>query len=146
MEHLDSIFIVFAILLVVLIAAMSFEPANPFGPWLELARRYGTDRLPSQFVFADEHILFGGARGPLKGLAQYAAFDAMLDDDGLWLRFKGAVPEDCPSTLRVPGTHVRFLQQKGEQYRFELFAEPPVKMAVYGEFGKGIKRRCQIEE
>lgn len=142
MEYLGPAFVVFAILLVVIIAAFSFEPASPFGPWLELAGRYGRDSHPSKFTFTDEHVLFGSARGSFKGLAQFAAFDATLDEYGLWLLFKGALPEETPPALNIPGTHVRFIEQKGEQYRFELFAEPPVKIAAYGEFGQAIKRRC----
>lgn len=143
MAYMTQAFIALAVIAVVAIAAVSFEPANPFASWLELAKRYGTDRLPSQFVFTGEHILFGATRGPLRSLKQYAVFDATLDEYGLWLHVKGTIPDGCPPTLKIPGTHIRSVKQKGEDYHFEIFAEPPVKMVAHGALGKGIMRRCR---
>ena len=52
MDFLGPAFVVFAILIVVAIAAVSFEPANPFEKWLQLAERYATERRPSQIELA----------------------------------------------------------------------------------------------
>jgi hypothetical protein len=131
MEYLTEAFIAIAIIAVVAIAAVSFEPSNPLAPWLKLADRYGTDRRPSQRAFTDIGVLFFGK------------FDVELDDFGLWLIYKGPLPDDCAAGIKVPGTHVKFVKQKGDQYLFDLFAEPPVRIAMQGEPGAMIQQKCQ---
>ena len=115
MEHMGSALIALAIVLVVAIAAFSFEPANPLESWLTLAQSYGTARQPSQASFTDQDIQFGGKRGGLKNLAIAAKFDATVDDFGFWLTYKGPLPEDVPNTHKIPGTHVRYLSRVGRQ-------------------------------
>lgn len=143
MEQMGSALIALAVILVVAIAAFSFEPANPLEPWLRLVQSYATPRQPSQVSFVDQEVQFGGKRGGLKNLAIAARFDATVDDFGFWLRYKGPLPEDCPDTLKIPGTHVRYLSKVGRQQVFELFASPPVAMGVQGELGEALMQRCR---
>lgn len=143
MAYLTQAFIAIAVIAVVAIAAVSFEPANPLAPWKKLVGRYATDRRPSQRTFTDVSILFGATRGALKPLTDFGGLDVALDDFGLWLIYKGPLPDDCAAGIKVPGTHVRFVQQKGDQYLFDLFAEPPVRISVPGEAGATIQQKCQ---
>jgi len=143
MEHMSEIFIVLAVLLVVVVAAFSFEPANPLEPWLRLVQSYGTAREPSQVSFTNQEVLFGAKRGGLKKLSIAARFDSAIDDFGFWLTYNGPLPEDAAETVKVPGTHVRFVLQNGNQYVFELYAEPPVTIAVNDELGAALMERCQ---
>ena len=145
MAYLTQAFIAIAVIAVVAIAAVSFEPANPLAPWLKLVERYATDRRPSQLTFTDVSVLFGSSRRGLKPLTDFGHFDIALDDFGLWLIYKGPLPDDCPAGIKIPGTHVRFVQQKGDQYQFDLFAEPPVRIAVPGEAGVTIQQKCQAD-
>ena len=143
MEYMSEAFVALAVLLVVVVAALSFEPANPLESWLRLVQSYGTGRQPSEVTFANQEVLFGAKRGGLKKLSIAAKFDANIDDFGFWLTYKGPLPEDAAETVKVPGTHVRFMLQNGNQYMFELFAEPPVTIAVTGELGAALMERCQ---
>lgn len=143
MENLGPAFIALAVLLVVVIAAFSFEPSNPLEPWLRLIQSYATQRAPSQVSYTDEDIRFGGKSGSLKSLSIAAKFDATLDDFGFWLTYKGPLPDEVPDTVKVPGTHIRFLAQKGDQFLFDLFADPPLKVGVRGELGSALMERCQ---
>lgn len=141
MDYLGPTLIVFAILLVVAVAALTFEPAKPLEAWLKLAERYQTARRPSERQFTDQTLLFGLKR--LNRLNEFARFDATIDDFGLWIVYGNNEQDDVPSALKVPGTHVRFLARQGRQYLFELYAEPPMRMAAYGEFGEQLMQRCQ---
>ena len=143
MDFLGPTFIVFAMLLVVAIAALSFEPADPFAAWIKLAERYATERRPSAVRFAGQRIRFGGQRGKPKHLNSFVTFDTTIDDFGLWIVCKGIDEEQFPATLKIPGTHVRFVGEKGHEYVFDLYAEPPVRMAVRGEFGQVLAERSR---
>ncbi len=143
MEYMGSAFIALAVVLVVAIVAFSFQPKNPLEPWLKLVQSYATGRQPSQVSFANQDVQFGGKRGGLKNLAIAAKFDATVDDFGFWLTYKGPLPEDCPDTLKIPGTHIRYISRVGRQQVFELFASPPVTMGVQGELGDVLIQRCQ---
>ena len=134
-------FVVFAILIVVAIAAVAFEPANPFEQWVRLAERYATERRPSEVVFADQRILFGGKRGRLKPLTPFVTIDATIDDFGLWLVCKGVEAEQFDPALKIPGTHVRAAGRHGKYYLFELYAEPPVRIAVQDALGQELASR-----
>ena len=141
MDYLGPTFIVFAILLVVTIAAMSFEPSNPLDAWLKLAQRYQTPRRPSERQFTKQVLSFGQKR--VSRLNDFARFDATMDDFGLWIIYGNNPQEEVPSALKIPGTHVRFVGKRGNNYIFELFAEPPIRMAASGEFGETLRQRCQ---
>jgi hypothetical protein len=135
MDFLAPAFVVFAILIGVAVAAVAFEPANPFEQWLRLADRYATERRPSEVAFPDQRILFGGKRGRLKPLTPFATIDATVDDFGLWLVCKGVEA--------IPGTHVRAAGMHGKHYVFELYAEPPVRIAVQGALGQKLTNRAR---
>jgi hypothetical protein len=141
MEYIGPTFIVFAILIVVTIAAFSFEPANPLEAWIKLGERYQTSRRPSERQFTNLQLMFGVKR--LSRLNDFARFDAAIDDFGLWIVYGNSGQDDVPDALKIPGTHVRFRGEHGGQYLFELYAEPPVRMAAKGEFGEALKQRCQ---
>jgi hypothetical protein len=140
MEYLGPTFIVFAILLVVTIAAFSFEPANPLEAWFKLAERYQTGRRPSAVEFTDQSLLFGVKR--VRRLNDFARFDVTIDDFGLWIIYRNNDQDDVPGALKIPGTHVRFRGRHGQRYLFELYAEPPVRMAVRGNLGATLSQRC----
>lgn len=141
MEFIGPAFVVFAILIVVAIAAVSFEPANPLEHWLRLSERYATERRPSEVQFADQRMLFGGMRGRLKPLTPFVTIDATLDDFGLWLVCKGVEGEQFEPALKIPGTHVRAAGKRGRHYLFELYAEPPVRVAVQDALGRELGNR-----
>lgn len=142
MDFLGPALVVFAILIVVAIAAVSFEPANPLQQWLRLAERYATERRPSQVEFADQRILFGGKRGSLKPLTPFVTIDATVDDFGLWLVCKGVEADQFDPAVKIPGTHVRAAGNHGKHYVFELYAEPPVRIAVQGALGQELASRA----
>ena len=141
MSFLGPALVVFAILIVVAIAAVSFEPANPLEHWLRLAERYATERRPSEVGFANQRILFGGKRGSLKPLTPFVTIDVTLDDFGLWLVCKGIEAEQFEPAVKIPGTHVRAAGNHGKHYVFELYAEPPVRIAVQGALGRELASR-----
>ena len=143
MEGLGSTLIVFAILLVVTIAAVWFEPANPLEAWLKLAERYATERRPSAVHFTDQQLLFGVGKKRVRSPHDLARFDVTLDDFGLWIVFKNASSDGNIAALKIPGTHVRFELQHGKQYLFQLFAEPPIRLAVSGELGAALMQRSR---
>ena len=143
MEYLGSALIALAVMLVVVVAAFSFEQANPLDPWLRLVQSYGTQRTPTQVSFVDQDVRFGGKRGGFRNLSIAAKFDATIDDFGFWLTYKGPLPEGCADTVKVPGTHIRPAAQKGGQYAFELYADPPVRVGLHGELGAALMERCQ---
>jgi hypothetical protein len=145
MEYFGTAFIALAVLLVVVIAAFSYEQANPLDPWLRLIQSYATHRAPSKISYPDQDVRFGAKSGSLKSLSIAAKFDATIDDFGFWLTYKGPLPDEVPDTVKVPGTHIRFVAQKGNQYVFDLFAEPPVKIGVRDELGSTLRERCQPE-
>ncbi len=141
MDYFGPTFVVFAILIVVAIAAASFEPAKPFEKWVRLAERYATERRPFEVQFADQRMLFGGARGRLKPLTPFVTIDATVDDFGLWLVCKGVEAEEFDAVLKIPGTHVRAVGEHGGRYLFELYAEPPVRIAVQKGLGRELMQR-----
>lgn len=145
MSYLGPALAVLAILAVVAVAAVAFEPANPFALWLKLAEHYGSDRRPAQLTHPNELVLFASMRGGFKSLGEATSFDVAIDDDGLWIVMKGSRPEGCPTVLKIPGTHIRFREQRGEQYHFDVFARPPAKMALSGDLGKEIMQRRQAD-
>lgn len=141
MDYLGPTFIVFAVLLVVMIAAVSFQPANPLDAWFRLAERYQTPRRPSEKQFTNQALLFGLKR--VKRLNDFARFDVTIDEFGLWIVYSNNPQDEVPSALKVPGTHVRFVGEHGRKYLFDLYAEPPIRMAASGEFGATLRQRCQ---
>ena len=143
MEYFGSTIIVFAVLVAVAVAAMAFQPANPLQHWLRLAGQYGTNDRPSQVQFATQRISFGSQRGSLKPLNSFVSFDATIDDVGLWLVINGTDNPDVTPALRIPGTHVRPAGKRGDSYRFDLYAEPPVRIAVGAELGEHLQEKCR---
>ena len=143
MSFLGPTLVVFAILAAVAIAAVAFEPANPFEKWIRLAERYATERRPSEVQFADQRMLFGGKRGRLKPLTPFVTIDATIDDFGLWLVCKGVEGEDFDPALKIPGTHVRAAGEHGQHLLFDLYAEPPVRIAVQEALGRELLQRVR---
>jgi hypothetical protein len=141
MDYLGPTLIVFAVLLVVMIAALSFQPANPLDAWFKLAQRYQTGRRPSERQFTGQKLQFGIKR--VSSLNDFARFDATIDEFGLWLVYSNNPQEEVPSALKIPGTHVRYVAEHGRKYLFDLYAEPPIRMAASGEFGEVLRQRCQ---
>jgi hypothetical protein len=144
MEFMPQIFIVFAVLLVVVVAALTFEPGNPYEAWLKLAQRYATERRPTAIQFTDQHLMFGHKR--VKRLNDFARFDTAIDDFGLWIIYRNNDQEEVPDALKIPGTHVRFEAHHGQQYLFQLYADPPVRMTAKGEFGETLMNKVKGDE
>lgn len=143
MENFGPGFVVILVLIAVAIAAISFEPANPLQKWFKLTESYGTRERPSQTQYTDQRILFGGQRGGLKPLQPGVTFEATIDDHGLWLVCPAMVNPQSTPAVRIPGTHIRPAGRRGKQYRFELYAEPPVRIAVEGELGAELQQKMQ---
>lgn len=142
MEYLGSALIALAALLVVVIAAFSFQPANPLDPWLRMVKSYAAGTRAPKVAFADQDVQFGAKRSGLKNLAIAAKFDATIDEFGFWLTYKGPLPEDCPATVKIPGTHIRHVSSAGRQEVFEVFASPPIKIGLRGELADELQQRC----
>lgn len=138
---MTQIFIVFAILLVVVVAAMSFDPGSPYDTWMKLVERYQTERRPSAIQFTNQRLMFGPKR--VKRLNDFARFDTAIDDFGLWIIYRNNDQEDLPSALKIPGTHVRYEAHHGQQYLFQIYAEPSIRMAARGEFGETLMNKLQ---
>ena len=96
---MTQIFIVFIVLLVVVIASLAYEPANPFDAWLKLAERYQTSRRPSEIQFTNQVLMFGAKR--VKRLNDFARFDVTIDDFGLWIIFRNNDQEEIPDALKI---------------------------------------------
>ena len=141
MDFMGSTLIVFAILIAVAVAAVAFEPANPLQQWIKLTEQYGTHDQPSNAQFTGQQITFGGQRGGLKSLNKFVSFDATIDEFGLWLVLKGAENPDITPAVRIPGTHVRPVGQRGRTMRFDLFAEPPVRIGVTGDLAAELTQK-----
>lgn len=144
MDFLGPAFIVFAILIAVAVAAVYFDPPNPFEQWLQLVERYATERRPSEVKFENQQVLFGSKRGRLKPLTPFATIDVTVDDFGLWLVCKGVEAEEFHPAIKIPGTHVRAAGVHGKRYVFELYAEPPVRIAVQGALGQELANRARL--
>lgn len=143
MDYIGPTLVVFAVLIAVAVAAIAFEPANPFAKWLQLAKHYATERRPSAVQYTRQKILFGSAKGQLGSLTDFVSFDVTIDDFGLWIICRGIESDEIPSALKIPGTHVRFHGEHGKNYLFDLYAKPPVRIAVRGELGEALQQRCQ---
>jgi len=143
MEYMGSAFIALAVLLAVVIAAFSYNPANPLEPWLRLVKSYAAGARAPKVSYPDQAVQFGARRGGLKDLAIAAKFDTTIDDFGLWLTYKGPLPADCPATVKIPGTHIRYLSGSGQKEIFEVYASPPVRMGVRGELAAELLQRSR---
>ena len=143
MEYLAETFIVIGILVAVAVAAVAFEPANPLEKWIQLTDKYGTHDRPKEAQFTGQPIVFGGQRGGLKPLSRFIGFEATIDNYGLWLVIQGEIDPQVTPGVRVPGTHIRPAGNRGGQYRFDVYAEPPVRIAVGKELGKAIIDKSQ---
>lgn len=141
MESLGPGFIVIAVLVIVAVAAVAFQPADPMEKWLRLTASYGTREQPQTVQYTGQQILFGGERGGLKELHPAISFEATIDDHGLWLVGRGMTGPEVPSTVKIPGTHIRSAGKRGKQCRFDIFAEPPVRIAVAGDFGAELRSK-----
>ena len=143
MEFLGPSLIVFAILIGVAVAAVSFEPASPLKLWHKLMERYGTQESPPGVQFRNQVILFGGRRGALQPLNPVVRFDATLDDFGLWLVCREPENQEMQAAIKIPGTHLRPAKGLGRGYQFELYAEPPVRISVDADLGAAITKKGQ---
>ena len=146
MEYLEPAVKVLLILGAVLVAALAFQPKSLVGQWRILSDLYGTPNSPRKVSFPDQHLLIGKLSGGVRpfgtGGAEFAKFDVEVDNDGLWLLYDGPTPEKCAPRLFVPGTHVRYLKDKGGQYSFLIHADKPIPLRTNQELGEAIKRKC----
>ena len=143
MDYLGPTLTVLAILVAVAVAAVSFKPANPLQAWHRLAERYGTNDLPGDVQYSAQSVRFGDERGGLHALNPFVRFDATIDEYGLWLVGRGSESQEVQAAIRVPGTHVRPSSKRGRGYVFELYAEPPVRIAVGNDLGSALMQKLQ---
>ncbi len=143
MEYLSETIVVLMILVVVAVAAVSFEPADPLENWKRLIERYGTNGWPGNPQYTMQQIHFGGPRGGLKPLGPSATFDVEIDEFGLCLAARGIETEEGPDIVRIPGTHVRPAGKRKQGLVFKLYAEPPVRILVGGDLGSELLRKIE---
>ena len=143
MEYFSETLIVLFILVGVAVAAVMFEPADPLDNWRRLAERYATNDRPANPQYTMQQVFFGGPRGSLQPLGPGATFDVAIDEYGLWIAARGVEAGGVPSTLKIPGTHVRPAGKRKNGFLFKLNAEPPVRVLVGGELGSELLRKSQ---
>ena len=135
MNFLASPIGVIAILAIVAIAAVMYQPANYVGVWRELAKLYETDKRPISAAFQGESIEVG----PFN----YSQVDIVLDDDGFWMLYGGPGPQKVPACIQVPWDCVRYRQEKRGRQNFQIRGKKPIELWVMPELGAAMQRRSE---
>lgn len=135
MSFLASPLGVFAILAVVAIAAVVFQPARYVGIWREVAKFYETERRPSARQFHNEEISLG--------LFEFARIDAALDDEGFWMLYGGPDPRKAPRCVLIPWDCIRYKQETDSAHNYQIRLKDPQELLVSPELGAALKRRSQ---
>ncbi len=134
---------VLIILLVVVIAAFNFQPADFMGPWKELADLYATDKRPTSVQFPNESIEVGSIEvmkpSNFPGLSH---MNIALDEDGFWLLSDESGPGKPAVCLFLPWDCVRYRQTKGERQNFQMRGKDPIELWVSNELGDAMQRRA----
>ncbi len=133
MDFLASPFGVMAILGIVAVAAVVFQPAKYVGIWQKVAELYATERRPSSTAFPGEDVAFG--------LYEFTRIDAALDDEGFWMVYNGPDPRKAPPCALVPWDCIRFKDNKGDRYNFQIRLKKPQEFYVSPELGSALQRR-----
>lgn len=135
MDFIASPLGVLAILAIVAVAAFTFEPAKYVGVWREIAHRYETDRRPSRVTFANEEVAMG--------ITEFTHVDAALDDEGLWILYRGADPRKAPDCVLVPWDCIRFKEEQESRHNFQIRLKRPLEFFVSPALGTALQRRSE---
>lgn len=135
MDFLASPLGVFAILAVITIAAVVYEPSSYVGIWREFAKHYETKRRPQSIRFAGEELSLGED--------EFAHVDASIDDEGLWILYNGPEPGKAPECSLIPWDRLRFRRQTPSRYNFQVRLNQPLDIYVSPELGKAMQPRSQ---
>ena len=133
MDFLISPFGVMIILGIVVVAAVTFQPAKYVGAWREVAERYETERRPSRAAFSNEEVSFGKY-----GITH---IDAALDDEGFWMLYNGPEPKVAPACVLIPWDCIRFKQENEGNHNFQIRLKNPSEFYVSTELGASLQRR-----
>jgi|TARA_B110000444_G_scaffold18220_1_gene15316 hypothetical protein len=135
MNFLASPIGVIAILAIVAIAAVMYEPAKYVGVWRELAKLYEADKQPISITFKGESIKVGRL--------DYSQVDIALNDDGFWILHVGSSPQKAPACIQVPWDCVRYRQEKRGRQNFQIRGKKPIELWVMPELGAVMQRRSE---
>ena len=135
MDFLATPLGVFVILGVVAVAAFVYQPARYVGVWREVAQRYETDRRPSSISFSGEDIALG--------IYEFTRIDAFLDDEGLWMVYRGPDPKKAPECALIPWDCIRFKEAGEDKHHFQIRLKDPLEFHVSPELGAALQRRSQ---
>lgn len=145
MDGVHPALLVFSVLGLVAIAAVSYVPANFLGNYRRLAERFETNCRPKSITFPGEYIMVGRLiRGPYffaKSFGDFARFDVTIDDEGLWFLYDGPLPSKAPDCMLVPWDRVKLKNNRGHIYFFDIEASDPVEISVAATLGEAICRR-----
>jgi hypothetical protein len=135
MSFLASPLGVIAILAIVAIAALAFQPAKYAGIWRDVAKFYATDKRPLSPQFRNEEISLG--------LFEFARIDAALDDDGFWMLYSGPDAGKAPPCVLIPWDCIRYKQTTDSGHNYQIRLKEPQELLVSDELGTALKRRSQ---
>ena len=76
-----------------------------------------------------------------RNLAEYARFDAEIDDEGLWLMYDGPEPRKAPPVMLIPFSRIEYCGQSRRWHAFNVQADQVVPMSLDHEMGNALKRR-----
>ncbi len=133
MDFLASPLGVLAILAIVAVAAMTFQPAKYVGIWREVAKFYETEKRPSSVQFSGEEISLG--------LSEFAHIDAALDDEGFWMLYGGPEPNKAPPCVLIPWDCIRFKEETESRHNFQIRLKDPHELLVSPQLGAALRRR-----
>jgi hypothetical protein len=135
MDFLATPLGVLVILGIVAVATFVYEPAKYVGVWREVAKRYETDRRPPSIAFSGEDIALG--------IYEFTRIDALLDDEGFWMVYRGPDPKKAPECVLIPWDCIRFKEDKENKYNFQIRLKNPLEFFVSPELGTALRRRSQ---
>ncbi len=147
MDFIASPLGVVLILILVGVAAVSYEPGQFGGKWQTMADWFASDHRPQHVSFRQESVYVGA----------YAHCDVSLDMSGLWLQCDGEESRRAPPCLFIPW-HCMRLRRRGNDscvfmLRRELSgdqAERPrgrvrqLDMKVGSELGEAMLRKAPL--
>lgn len=133
MDFIASPLGVLAILAIVMIAALTFQPQELVGQWREILKLYGTERVPTSISFGEESIELG--------FHNFTTVDVSLNDEVLSLIHRSKVPKGGITVASIPWDCVRYRQTKIDRQNFQLRGKEPIELWVASELGDAMQRR-----
>lgn len=133
MDFIASPLGVFAILAIVVIAAMTFQPQELTGAWREVLKLYGSKHEPASISFDDETIELG--------FHNFTTVDVSLDDEALSIVHRSKDPKGGITVASIPWDCVRYRQKKSDRQNFQVRGKDPIELWVATELGEAMQRR-----